>query len=104
MSAIETNLAIEAAVRLGTLIAAHARDVGRRLGDSLRRWLRHGEVLPDFTLVLELPARSVRHAARACARARASSTRPGARKPRPGCGAITRRRRCAGSWSGPAGS
>ncbi len=62
MSAIGTNFAIEAAVRLGTLVDAHARDVGRHLGEWLRPWLRDGEILPDFTLVLQLPARMIRHA------------------------------------------
>ncbi len=62
MSTIGTKLAVEAAVRLGTLIDAHARDAGRQLGEWLRPWLREGEVLPDFTLVLQLPARMIRHA------------------------------------------
>ncbi len=60
MSAIGTHLAVEAALRLGTLIDAHARDAGRQLGEWLRPWLRDGETLPDFTLVLELPARMIR--------------------------------------------
>ncbi len=62
MSAIGTNIVIEAAVRLGTLIDSHARDAGRQLGERLRPWLQEGEVLPDFTLVLRLPARMIRHA------------------------------------------
>ncbi len=61
MSSIGTNIAVEAAVRLGTLVDAHARDVGRQLGEWLRPWLRDGETLPDFTLVLQLPARMIRH-------------------------------------------
>lgn len=59
MSVIMTNMAIEAAVRLGTLIETHARDTGRQLGEWLRPWLREGEILPDFTLVLLLPARMI---------------------------------------------
>ena len=62
MSAIMTRIAIEAAVRLGTLMEAHAREAGRQLGEWLRPWLRDGEVLPDFTLVLQLPARMSAHA------------------------------------------
>jgi hypothetical protein len=62
MSAIMTKTASEAALRLGTLIEAHARDAGRQLGEWLRPWLREGEVLPDFTLVLLLPARMIGHA------------------------------------------
>ncbi len=62
MSAIGTNLVIEAAGRLGTLIDSHARDVGRQLGEWLHPWLRDGEILPDFTLVLQLPARMIRQA------------------------------------------
>ncbi len=62
MSAIGTNIVIEAAVRLGTLIDSHARDAGRQLGEWLHPWLRSGEALPDFTLVLRLPARMIRHA------------------------------------------
>lgn len=62
MSAILTNVALEAAVRLGTLIESHARDAGRQLGEWLRPWLEEGEDLPDFTLVLQLPARMIRHA------------------------------------------
>ncbi len=62
MSATCTRLVVEAAIRLGTLIDAHARDAGRQLGESLRPWLRDGETLPDFTLVLQLPARMIRHA------------------------------------------
>ena len=57
MSAIETKRVVEAAVRLGTMIDAHARDAGRQLGERLRPWLRDGETLPDFTLALELIAR-----------------------------------------------
>ncbi len=60
MSTIATKLTIEAAARLGTLIDAHARDAGRQLGEWLRPWLRDGESLPDFTLVLQLPARMIR--------------------------------------------
>ncbi len=60
MSNITTNLALEAATRLGTLIDAHARDAGRQLGEWLRPCLRRGETLPDFTLVLQLPARRIR--------------------------------------------
>ncbi len=60
MSAIGTNFVVEAALRLGTLIDAHARDAGHQLGEWLRPWLRDGETLPDFTLVLELPARMIR--------------------------------------------
>lgn len=62
MSAIGTNIAVEAAVRLGTLIESHARDAGRQIGEWLRPWLQEGEILPDFTLVLRLPARMIRHA------------------------------------------
>lgn len=53
---------VEAALRLGTLIDAHAREAGRQLGEQLSPSLRDGETLPDFTLVLELPARMVRQA------------------------------------------
>ena len=62
MAMTMTKAAIEAAVRLGTLIESHARDAGRQLGEWLRPWLREGEVLPDFTLVLQLPARMIVHA------------------------------------------
>ncbi len=62
MPTIGMNFAIEAAARLGTLIDAHGRDAGRQLGEWLRPWLRDDETLPDFSLVLELPARMIRHA------------------------------------------
>lgn len=62
MSAIMTTLAIEAALRLVTLIGTHAREAGRLLGEWLRPWLREGEVLPDFTLVLQLPVRMIEEA------------------------------------------
>ncbi len=64
MSTIGTNIVIEAASRLGTLIDAHAREAGRQLGERLRPWLRDGETLPDFTLVLRLPARMIRQGGR----------------------------------------
>ncbi len=60
MPAIATKLVIESASHLGILIDAHARDIGRQLGDWLRSQLRDDETLPDFTLVLELPARRIR--------------------------------------------
>lgn len=53
---------IETALRLGTLIESHAPDAGPQLGEWLRPWLREGETLPDFTLVLELPARMIAQA------------------------------------------
>ncbi|MCP3956292.1 MAG: hypothetical protein GY719_00415 [bacterium] len=62
MPADTTNAVTEVATRLGTLIDAHARDAGRQLGECLRPWLREGETLPDFTLVLQLPARMLRQA------------------------------------------
>jgi len=62
MSAIRTNLVVEAAARLGTLIDVHARDAGRQLGDLLLPCLQEGETPPDFTLVLQLPARRIRQA------------------------------------------
>ncbi len=62
MPARRMNPVIEAAARLGTLIDAHGRDAGRQLGEWLRPWLRDDETLPDFSLVLELPARMIRHA------------------------------------------
>jgi hypothetical protein len=62
MSAIMTKTFVEAAVRLGVLIESHAREAGRELGEKLRPWLREGEVLPDFSLVLQLPARMVEQA------------------------------------------
>ena len=57
MSAIMTKTSIEAAQLLRTLIESHARDHGRQLGEWLRPGLREGETLPDFDLVLQLPAR-----------------------------------------------
>ena len=62
MSATETKVAVDAAIHLGTLIDAHARDAGRQLGERLCHWLQEREALPDFTLALELPARMVRQA------------------------------------------
>ena len=62
MSTMTTKLVLEAATRLGTLIDAHASDAGRQLGEWLRPYLRRGETLPDFTLVLLLPARGIRRA------------------------------------------
>ena len=62
MSAIGTQLIVEAALRLGTLIDAHARDAGRQLGEWLRPWLGDRETLPDFRLVLELQGRMIRQA------------------------------------------
>lgn len=62
MSAIMTKTVVEAAARLDTLIETHARDAGRQLGEGLRPWLREGEDLPDFTLVLQLPARMIQEA------------------------------------------
>lgn len=62
MQAKMTNVSTEAAVRLSTLIESHAHDAGRELGDWLRPYLRDGEELPDFSLVLQLPARVIEQA------------------------------------------
>ncbi len=59
----QTKLVAGAASRLAALIHGHARDAGRQLGEWLRPWLRDGEDLPDFALVLDLPARMFEHAA-----------------------------------------
>ncbi len=64
MSDIGTKRTVEAAIRLGTLIDAHARDAGRQLGETLRPWLEDGETLPDYALALELPARMIAQAGR----------------------------------------
>lgn len=54
----------KAASNLKAMIDAHAADAGRRLGNTLRPWLRDGETLPDFALALQLPARMIEARAR----------------------------------------
>lgn len=64
MSSSTTKKAVHGVARLCPLIEANAQDVGRQLGEYVQPMLCPGETAPDFTLVLDLPARLLRDNAR----------------------------------------